>query len=124
MRVQETYPIGKDKSVTVTELTVAEIRGLVVQFAARDDVADLDPAERADLLIDKTLVPGIDLSAIRLMTGLSREVLGAFGQSELQAIVEHCRGLNPLFFGMLARLEEAKQRAEMAALASFQWPSS
>lgn len=123
MRVQKTHDLG-GKSVTVQELTVSDIRGLVVQLTAQDDAAALGQEDRADLLLDKLLVPGVDLSVIREITGLTNEGLGEFNQSELQTIVEHCRGMNPLFFGMLARLEEAKQRAEMAALANLQWPSS
>lgn len=121
--MQKTHEIA-GKTIVVTELTVADIRQLLIDSTLQSDSQNMTPEQQADTILDKMLLPGVDLAAVRQITGLDRDGLAGFNQSELQSIADHCRALNPLFFGMLARLEEAKQRAEITALSNLQWKNS
>ncbi|MTD32513.1 hypothetical protein [Paludibacterium denitrificans] len=87
------------KTIVVTELTVADIRQLLIDSSLQANPQAMSPEQQADTILDKMLLPGVDLAAVRQITGLDRAGLADFNQSELQTIADHCRALNPLFSG-------------------------
>ncbi|NHR08035.1 hypothetical protein HA052_22860 [Chromobacterium haemolyticum] len=122
MRIQKTLHIGEHQ-VTVQELTVSDIRGLLVTSLVGQAIAE-DGDQQADLIMRNALLADLTLDELAAMTNLSPAGLDGFSQSELQQLVDACRDLNPLFFGMRARLAAARQQAEMEAIAAMTWPSS
>lgn len=122
MRIQKTLNIGEHQ-VTIQELTVADIRGLMVTSLVGQAIAE-DSDLQADLILRSALLADLSLDELAAMTSLSPAGLDSFSQSELQQLVDACRDLNPLFFGMRARLAEAKLQVQMATIAATPWLAS
>jgi hypothetical protein len=114
MRIEKPTPIG-DHTITIRELTVADIRALLVESMQQHGDVGLIP-EQADLVLNATLLPDLRLDELRAMAPMGPDVLNSLADSELQTLRDKCRELNPLFFGMKARLEQAQAKAEMIAL--------
>lgn len=114
MRIEKPTPIG-DHVITIRELTVADIRAMLVESIQQYGDVVLIP-EQADLVLNTMLLPDVRLDELRVMAPMTQDVLDSLSDSELQTLRAQCRELNPLFFGMKARLEQAKDRAEITAL--------
>ncbi|MBA4707774.1 hypothetical protein [Aquitalea aquatica] len=117
MRIEKTIPIG-DHTITIRELTVADIRALLVESMQQHGDVGLIP-DQADLVLNAMLLPDVRLEELRAMAPMEPDVLDSLADSDLQTLRDKCRELNPLFFGMKARLEQAKAQAEMIALAQL-----
>ncbi|RMC99560.1 hypothetical protein EAY64_07240 [Aquitalea palustris] len=117
MRIEKPIPIG-DHTITIRELTVADIRALLVASIQQHGDVGLIP-DQADLIMNATLLPDLRLDELRAMAPMAQDMLDSLADSELQTLRDQCRELNPLFFGMKARLEQAKAQAEMIALAQL-----
>jgi len=117
MRIEKPTPIG-DHTITIRELTVADIRALLVASIQQHGDVGLIP-DQADLIMNATLLPDLRLDELRAMAPMEQDMLDSLADSELQTLRDLCRELNPLFFGMKARLEQAKAQAEMIALAQL-----
>lgn len=88
--------------VTVKELTVAEVRHWMMDMIEQEKAK-----ENQDLVshvLDQGLFEEIGLSDILRMSDLQREQLDDFTPSQLQVIIQKCKGLNADFFGMRKRL--------------------
>lgn len=93
MRATRTVTLG-DRAVTVKELTVGDVRALIIAFEAGDSV---DPLHA--LALDECTLA--DLAA---MSDIGAADLEAFTPSELADLVTVCKGLNPHFFKVRAAL--------------------
>jgi uncharacterized protein YkvS len=91
-----------ERRITVRELTVGEIRAWLAGLEAR-----VEKLGAVDLL----LVDDLSLPDLTVFCDLGPEDVEALTQSELAALTEAARELNPRFFSMLARLEELGRRA-------------
>ena len=87
-----------DRTVTVRELTVAEVRDWVREIEV--GVRPVDPA--GDALFDD-----VCLADIALMTDASGDWLAGFGPSELQPLADLCKKVNPHFFRLRAVVQAA-----------------
>lgn len=85
-------PIGS-MSVTVRELTVAQVRQLM------DTVT-------ADLIGDSLLGGALRLHDLALMSSLTTEQIDEMTPSQLEELAKACREANRHFFEMLGRLEK------------------
>jgi len=104
------------RTVTVRELTVGEIRDWLRDMDARN--APLD-------LVDGMLLTELAISDLCRMSDLPEDALDDLTQSEIDRLLEAARELNPHFFGMLARLAEAGRRLlESAPKSSSASPAS
>jgi hypothetical protein len=96
MIVKETMALGDGNAVTVRELTVGEMR----QWLAKIEEGVKEPD-----LLGETLFEDISLSDIELMSDLSSEQIDALSQSDLRAIADLVKKVNPSFFGMRVRIK-------------------
>ncbi|MBA1444799.1 MAG: hypothetical protein M3H12_13815 [Chromatiales bacterium] len=85
-------------SVTVKELTVADIRDRLRAISNEPE----NP-EDEDIL-DAMLLKKITFSDLFAMTDLDQEGLDKLSGLQLEKLVAECERLNPLFFKMLDRL--------------------
>ncbi|UCG18273.1 MAG: hypothetical protein JSU84_06950 [Thiotrichales bacterium] len=92
MRRTETLKLG-DNSVTLRELTVGEVRGMLLSRPEQDTV-------------DYLLFDDITLGELMQMTDLSKETIDNLTQSELDTVRVKAKELNPHFFAMLNRIKE------------------
>ena len=105
-----------ERTVTVRELTVGEIRDWLRDMEARNTKLDL---------VDGMLLTELALSDLCRMSDLPEDALDDLTQSEIDALLEAARELNPHFFGMLARLAEAGRKLlESAPRTSSAQPAS
>lgn len=97
MRLEKTLSFDSG-SVTVTELTVGEVRAWLADEGRLDTTA-------FDLLLVETLSGGDLLPADLLrFTDLSMPKLDDYAPSELRQVVEAVRAVNSAFFAIQARL--------------------
>ena len=92
MRRTETLKLG-DNSVTLRELTMGEVRGMLLSRPEQDTV-------------DYLLFDDITLGELMQMTDLSKETIDNLTQSELDTVRVKAKELNPHFFAMLNRIKE------------------
>lgn len=92
MRRTETLKLG-DNSVTLRELTVGEVRGMLLSRPEQDTV-------------DYLLFDDITLGELVQMTDLSKETIDNLTQSELDTVRVKAKELNPHFFAMMNRIKE------------------
>lgn len=92
MRRTETLKLG-DNSVTLRELTVGEVRGMLLSRPEQDTV-------------DYLLFDDITLGELMQMTDLSKETIDNLTQSELDTVRVKAKELNPHFFAMMNRIKE------------------
>lgn len=85
-----------EREVICRELTVSQVRGLVMSTGDADLISDY-------------LFEEIRLRDLPTFTNLTAEEVDAMYPSDLVAVVQGCQEANPHFFGLLAR--EAKARA-------------
>ncbi len=116
MRIEKTIPIG-EHNITIRELTVGDIRAILLE-AANQQGQLIDPvaSDAVDVILASMLLPDANLQELLAMAPMEQAVLDSLTDSELQALRDKCKELNPLFFGMKDRLQAAKDRAEIAAL--------
>ena len=93
MRRTETLKLG-DNSVTLRELTVGEVRGMLLSRPEQDTV-------------DYLLFDDITLGELMQMTDLSKETIDNLTQSELDTVRVKAKELNPHFFAMMNRIKQA-----------------
>ena len=92
MRRTETLKLG-DNSVTLRELTMGEVRGMLLSRPEQDTV-------------DYLLFDDITLGELMQMTDLSKETIDNLTQSELDTVRVKAKELNPHFFAMMNRIKE------------------
>lgn len=112
MRQEKQIEIG-GRTVTVRELTVAEIRAWL---------RGLDQAEaggRMQDLVDLALMDDVSLSDIERMTNLRMDEIEEFTPSEIEAVVAVCREVNPRFFGLQDRLRMVARRVAGRAISDI-----
>lgn len=85
-----------EREVICRELTVSQVRGLVLSSGAPDLISDF-------------LFEEIRLRDLPTFTNLSAEDVDAMYPSDIDVVVQGCKEANPHFFGLLAR--DAKARA-------------
>lgn len=90
--------IGDGRTVTVRELTVAEIRRWLLDMS--DDAA----AETDVDVVDQLLLDDVALGDIARMTDLPVDEMDAMSPSDLRALAKVCRELNADFFSLRDRL--------------------
>ncbi len=97
MQRNKKIPVG-DKEITVTELSVTQIRNL------------LDQMEQPEFSVIDLLFPdSVPSAAVVESTGISLDQLEAYPPSELKFIIEGVESLNPFFVNMITRLAKAGQ---------------
>lgn len=101
--LNETVPVA-GRAVTVRELSVREIREWLASATA---------PEHWDA-VDELLLGEISLTDLARMTTVGPEVLGEAYQSELAELLAVAKKLNPLFFGLAARLAQVAADARAA----------
>lgn len=87
-----------ETAYTVRELPVIEIRNWIGSL----DGQSLD-------LVDELLIDGVQLSAVRLMTGISKDEMDQMPPSEIDKLVEAAKAANPRFFSMVDRVVAASR---------------
>lgn len=92
MRRTETLKLGAN-SVTLRELTVGEVRGMLLSRPEQDTV-------------DYLLFDDITLGELMQMTDLSKETIDNLTQSELDTVRVKAKELNPHFFAMMNRIKQ------------------
>lgn len=99
MQRNKKIPVG-DKEITVTELSVSQIRNL------------LDQMEQADICIIDLLFPNsIPAAAVAESTGIDIKKLDEYHPSDLKVIIEGVENMNPFFANMIARIAKAGGQA-------------
>lgn len=96
MRITREVKLG-DRTVTVKELTVAEVRAWLKDAEA---APEQDPV--AALLIE-----GMSFADIARMCDLGVEQMSEREPSAVQTLAQACREMNAVFFAMLARVKQA-----------------
>lgn len=98
IRREKQTKIGDGRTVTVRELTVAEIRQWLLDIS--DDVgADSDVD-----VVDQLLLDDVALGDIARMTDLPVDEMDQMSPSDLRALAKVCRELNADFFSLRDRL--------------------
>ena len=87
-----------DREITVRELAVWEVRNWIASLSGQD----VD-------LVDELLIDGVQLSAVRLMSGISKEEMEQMMPSELDKIVDVAKQVNHRFFSMVDRVVAASR---------------
>lgn len=94
MALKKELPLDSGLTATCIEMTVGQVRDWMKALEARtkgDMVGDL-------------LHPDIRFFDLEFMTDLKPEHIDMLTQSDLNKIVETCKGLNPHFFGLMGRV--------------------
>ena len=91
------------REITVRELAVWEIRNWIGSL----DGKDID-------LVDELLIDGVQLSAVRLMSGISKEDMEQMVPSDLDKVVDLCKQVNHRFFSMVDRVVAASRQIRPA----------
>ena len=94
--------------IAVRELTVGEIRNWM---------RDLETGGAIPDIVDALLIVDIQLSDLQRVTDLAPSGIDALSQSDIGTLMTVIKELNPLFFGLLGRLAEARTRARQTARA-------
>lgn len=101
MRKEDKITINGNQ-LTVKELTVAEVRHWMMDMVEQEKAKENQ--DLVSLVLDQNLFEDIGLGDILRMTDLQREQLYDLTPSQLQTVVQKCKGLNGDFFGMRRRL--------------------
>lgn len=110
MRREQQLELG-GQAITVHELTVGEVR---VWLADAEGQVQMDADGTPDV-VALWLLDDCTFGDLRRMSSATREQLDSLTDSQLRALVDACKGLNPGFFGMRARLMALGQ-SSLAAL--------
>lgn len=89
------------QTITITELTTGALRAMLARVAEKVNKGDYTA-------VDVELIPGADLFTLGYMTDIKDVDL--FTPSQLAAVAEKCREVNPHFFAMRGRLMEMGRR--------------
>ena len=102
MRITETVDLGDGRNVTVRELTVGEVRKWLAGLATA--------AERPADLVSDALFEGFSLADLGLFAS---EAVASddLTQSEVRAVFDAAKRLNPDFFHLRGRLLQASAPA-------------
>lgn len=92
----------KGISVTIKELTVAEVRHLMMDIIDKEN--SVKDSDKLEFVLDQYLFAEAGISDILRMTDLTIDVVRDFTQSEFRIVIERCKVLNPDFFGMRKRV--------------------
>jgi hypothetical protein len=92
-----------DHEITVRELAVWEVRNWIASLSGQE----VD-------LVDELLIDGVQLSAVRLMAGISKEDMEQMMPSELDKIVDAAKQVNHRFFTMVDRVVAASRSIKPA----------
>jgi len=87
-----------DQEITVRELAVWEVRNWIASLSGQE----VD-------LVDELLIDGVQLSAVRLMAGISKEDMEQMMPSELDKVVDAAKQVNHRFFTMVDRVVAASR---------------
>ena len=87
-----------DQEVTVRELAVWEVRNWIASLSGQE----VD-------LVDELLIYGVQLSAVRLMAGISKKDMEQMMPSELDKVVDAAKQVNHRFFTMVDRVVAASR---------------
>ena len=87
-----------DQEITVRELAVWEVRNWIASLSGNE----VD-------LVDELLIDGVQLSAVRLMAGISKEDMEQMMPSELDKVVDAAKQVNHRFFTMVDRVVAASR---------------
>jgi len=101
VRVERQVEVG-GRTVTVYELTVAEVRQWLKELAGRK--GEGEKRDAADLAVDAGLYEDMQLEEIARMTDLTVEDMDAMTPSELRVVADACKEANAHFFAMRERL--------------------
>ncbi len=85
----KTITVG-GQEITVREVSVGEIRAWMKEL----ELEDTD-------VMDVALTQGYHMSAVRLITGLSRDQLDEMLPSERRVVAQECEKVNGDFFGLI-----------------------
>ena len=91
MRKTEVLALG-EKSVTLRELTVGEVRNMLTSRPDQDTMGYL-------------FFEDITIAELLEMTNITNESVNHFSQSELDTVRLKAKELNPLFFALLIRIK-------------------
>jgi hypothetical protein len=107
MRATITVHIGQ-QTITVNELTVAEVRQVLLTAPSAADP------------LHALVFDGFGLNDLAMLCSATAEDLEAYTPSELKPLVEACKDLNPHFFRIRAALAEVARMmlAEAEQMAS------
>ncbi|MDP3848627.1 MAG: hypothetical protein Q8R10_19585 [Pseudomonas sp.] len=83
-----------EQPVICRELTVLQVRDWIEAAAQESDVD----------LVAEVLFPTCSLSSLKRMTDLTDERINKLRPSQVNAVIDVCRELNPDFFALLGRL--------------------
>jgi len=92
-----------DQEITVRELAVWEVRNWIASLSGNE----VD-------LVDELLIDGVQLSAVRLMAGISKEDMEQMMPSELDKVVDAAKQVNHRFFTMVDRVVAASRSIKPA----------
>ena len=92
-----------DRELVVRELSVAEVRNWIGSL----DAKEVD-------LVDELLIDGVQLSAVRLMAGISKDEMEEMMPSELDKVVDAAKMVNHRFFSMVDRVVAASRQLKPA----------
>jgi hypothetical protein len=92
-----------DREITVRELAVWEVRNWIGSLSGQE----VD-------LVDELLIDGVQLSAVRLMAGISKEDMEKMMPSELDKVVDAAKQVNHRFFTMVDRVVAASRSIKPA----------
>ncbi|WP_104565849.1 hypothetical protein [Ralstonia mannitolilytica] len=112
MSLTTTFPVGSH-TVQVRELTVQEIRAWFARMRDGSQVPDV---------VDALMFRDVSVADILATTDLTAEAFATLAPSEIRALIEKIKEVNPDFFELRARLEEIGSRAA-TDLASSSAPS-
>ena len=95
--------VVEGRDIIVRELSVLEIRNWIGNL----DGKEID-------LVDELLIDGVQLSAVRLMSGISKEEMEEMMPSELDKVVDAAKQVNHRFFTMVDRVVAASRSLKPA----------
>lgn len=102
-------PVGPEdnrKKIVVSELTVAQMRQVMLQNLWPGD--DATPEELTNYQLDNFLFEDCRLSDLSIIAGLERDDLDGLTGSELRKVLAKAKELNPDFFGALVRMAKVR----------------
>lgn len=109
IRIEKKVDIGTGSPVIVFELTVAQVRAWLKEFESQDQQRE-PPPESVDVVGD-ALFAECALSDLARMCSMGVHELSDLTESQVAAIIDAAKELNPRFFGLRARLYAAAEKA-------------
>jgi hypothetical protein len=110
MRITESVELSGGASVTVKELTVAEVRGWLLEGEREKKHKEKSIVESMGVLC----IEGTTLQDLALMTDLKLADMDDWTNSDIQKVLEVCKRMNAPFFLIQQRFLEARTSAQIA----------